>query len=627
MKRLLALALATINSRWSDASAVSSCSNISLNYGTAKIADEYWCPVSTNEPMPRQICNSLWHMALRGDFDIQTRLAMPKYDCGDEPPHMVHFCFLEAGKDSAARLKPGKDCVNFVTAASSDEDYFAIPIQNLPSAGPVAIRFLRNGATWLVEVDGVVRATWNESFDFEYFGWYPRRSNHLMQFESLHINSADGCPLTLLQGETQPEFSKCSDECKQLIVNCDRGEIRFQDCLGICTRHRCSPWLTILASSGAVLWSLLLGWVTFGGARLLCAPRAVSLTMGVAVTTVMLICGVLLPFVSTYPFACAEVRVEDTALIGHVYPLMILGAGGSLAGFAVSVTQWRQWRKPLGQSSSVYFILAGVFNAFGVSGSLFSSCYRSDFSGLGRQLVTVWAIGSVVSNVVLQDLIIKRTSLINKSASLKRLRVLFWAEVILVGILFVGVVIAETLRRELADVIFHALFVLSGLAIFSIFVCDLVFTASACLIFHRALQSFDDHQSRAGVDLQHQHARLTASDLARLNTVLILASMITTSLFYASMLANLICRLLDTHMATSLSIFYACWLLDSLSNDVCVIFVGFGPIAESLTVIASPTSAHADSPHGPGIAVVAADTIGSSVPSHVDTELSGQASL
>ena len=108
---------------------------------------------------------------------------------------------------------------------------------------------------------------------------------------------------------------------------------------------------------------------------------------------------------------------------------------------------------------------------------------------------------------------------------------------------------------------------------------------------------------------------------------IIVISMLTTSLFYASMLGNLVGRVLTIDPAPLLPAVYFSWLLDSLFNDVCVVTIGFGPIAGALAAIGPTTGVNADRSEASEGVSVAAEAIGASMASRMGEDLSTRMAL
>ena len=80
---------------------------------------------------------------------------------------------------------------------------------------------------------------------------------------------------------------------------------------------------------------------------------------------------------------------------------------------------------------------------------------------------------------------------------------------------------------------------------------------------------------------------------AKINLFLVVASVLTTSLFYISLIvaASVFVGEDNTDETKRRAAFvFISWLMDSLFNDACVLFVGFGPISDSLTTIREATA-------------------------------------
>merc|ERR1712070_1073321 len=75
-------------------------------------------------------------------------------------------------------------------------------------------------------------------------------------------------------------------------------------------------------------------------------------------------------------------------------------------------------------------------------------------------------------------------------------------------------------------------------------------------------------------------------------------SVTTTTLFYLTSFGAMVLVLLDADnplykeeqlMKASSAVFIA-WLLDTIFNDLCILFVGFGPTTDALTAVANVAS-------------------------------------
>ena len=80
--------------------------------------------------------------------------------------------------------------------------------------------------------------------------------------------------------------------------------------------------------------------------------------------------------------------------------------------------------------------------------------------------------------------------------------------------------------------------------------------------------------------------------LAKVNLCLVGVSMVTTTLFYLALVANICAGAFEGSENMDLvGLVYITWLLDSLFNVVCVLLVGFGPIHRSLGVVGAEVTA------------------------------------
>eukprot|EP00746_Dinoflagellata_sp_MGD_P151661 gnl/MRDRNA2_/MRDRNA2_83178_c0_seq2.p1 gnl/MRDRNA2_/MRDRNA2_83178_c0~~gnl/MRDRNA2_/MRDRNA2_83178_c0_seq2.p1 ORF type:complete len:188 (-),score=20.87 gnl/MRDRNA2_/MRDRNA2_83178_c0_seq2:367-930(-) len=124
----------------------------------------------------------------------------------------------------------------------------------------------------------------------------------------------------------------------------------------------------------------------------------------------------------------------------------------------------------------------------------------------------------------------------------------------------------------LAIILFTLLFVL----------LDLLFSCASSVAMRSGLKKIREGPNALGREVL----------LAKVNLVLVMASVVTTSLFYFSFIVMMITLMGDfsrgnfrEELNRRMAFFFISWLLDSLFNDACVVFVGFGATADALTII------------------------------------------
>merc|ERR1711953_496221 len=81
---------------------------------------------------------------------------------------------------------------------------------------------------------------------------------------------------------------------------------------------------------------------------------------------------------------------------------------------------------------------------------------------------------------------------------------------------------------------------------------------------------------------------------ARLNLVLVVLSVTTTTVFYLAFVFMTFAWVVDTSEAEverRFAFLFVAWLFDSIFNDVCVTFVGFGPTSNALTTVGETAKA------------------------------------
>lgn len=150
---------------------------------------------------------------------------------------------------------------------------------------------------------------------------------------------------------------------------------------------------------------------------------------------------------------------------------------------------------------------------------------------------------------------------------------------------------------------------MSGISVLGFWLMDLAFSIIVFRIMWNALQSvrLAKKPSASG-----QNALAQAVFVAKLNLVTVVVSVSTTTGLYIA--AMVLSALESSHQqsATAVAAIFISWLLDSLSNDVCAIVVGFGSSHSALEVVSTACNA---------------DVIGcpvSSVLPHVEVSVVGQ---
>ena len=249
----------------------------------------------------------------------------------------------------------------------------------------------------------------------------------------------------------------------------------------------------------------------------------------------------------------------------------------------------------------VYFVMATAFNLCGVFSILHMTCDMNH--SLGTPLFAVWTGSSFVTNVMLQKIVLMRAALVDKSKWPSFLRVIFHAEVCAGVVMFGGCIwFGALLSREGSGThasekareiysIDYLMVCVCGLFVF----LDFVFSCTASVVMYVGLRTFQQqasgHLSTRSSDEGASGLLKTAADraarvivFARLNLVLVCLSVTTSTLFYLTIAAVALFGDFERQSIEKTVCFIA-WLADSLFNDVCITYVGFGPTEDVLTAI------------------------------------------
>jgi len=383
-------------------------------------------------------------------------------------------------------------------------------------------------------------------------------------------------------------------------------------------RAQSPPFPTWISVLGALLLAIVLGLTACWSSRLLDCGPCVSCACGVSVGIVSLVISSL-PLLTHYPHLCAEARFpeEEISFLGlQVYPIVAIGASGSFGGLIVAAVQQRtRPRTPLGRNACMYFLLAASSNVVGVVSALHFSCQRN--FALGLPLSAVWVSTSWLSNLILQKIVVMRAALIDDSMLPSCLSRLLVIEAILASALGVVATVGAVSKAQASDV--FIVFAGSSIAVFIL--CDLIFSVLSCMVMRKAVQEIC-RRPQTALELQDSSGEFFSADglaraifLTKLNLVLVALSVSTTSFFYLALVGNIVASSGQSEnnlTPRSVALSYISWLLDSMFNDVCVVFIGFGPTASALRTVG--TAANPDVP-GEAVppasgAVPAADTLG-----------------
>eukprot|EP00747_Dinoflagellata_sp_TGD_P215235 gnl/TRDRNA2_/TRDRNA2_87952_c0_seq1.p1 gnl/TRDRNA2_/TRDRNA2_87952_c0~~gnl/TRDRNA2_/TRDRNA2_87952_c0_seq1.p1 ORF type:complete len:462 (-),score=67.39 gnl/TRDRNA2_/TRDRNA2_87952_c0_seq1:21-1385(-) len=405
-----------------------------------------------------------------------------------------------------------------------------------------------------------------------------------------------------------PPASPCWTRCGDTLQHGGRNRL-WSDCLYQC--HGETSTLSTEIGLGLVILSTLsFGCAAWATCRVLEIPKPVAALSGLMASIAVLAIG-LLPASTRYPLYCAEVCWKDEAGL-QVYPIAFLGAGGSFYGLAVAIA-WLL-AKPchrLGKAAVIYLSTVSICNLCGVIGVLHMSCHAETYTGL--PFYAAWLVSSFATNLGLQRIVVMKAALIDKSHQPHALKLIFRAEMAIAALLFSGTVFmavaasTEIFKGGDADppqvgngIGWRTLHIVAWLmacvsALFVVF--DLMFSCKAAMAMYSGMEQMRQQMSKGQIapppgedngflDWPGRVAHVFL--LAKINLMLVVMSVTTTTIYYVSFVTITISITQevdkDVYYARVGFLFMA-WLLDSLFNDACVTFVGFGPTADALATV------------------------------------------
>jgi len=368
----------------------------------------------------------------------------------------------------------------------------------------------------------------------------------------------------------------------------------------------------IILIAGVLALSAFVGALT--SAAVYCfamgGPCVAAVTAAFAASAVALL-GLIPVVASANPILCAEVYFHEQGRAHAYFPIALIGAGGSVVGLAIACTKLGStgWRclPGLAKTATMYFVAATISNALGATAAMTSTCMVLDLEAndFHRLVLAAWASGTFASNLILQKLLVDRAHMLERSRSSTCLHKTYRAELAILLLAVVSVFISFMVQvLSIRDPLFWALHnSVQGLLVVAFWLLDLVFSCLVCRIILNSLRSVQ--LSKASSTLSGEDTLVHAVSVAKLNLATICISVSTTTLFYIAVILGLALQgsasAADSEAAVILSLF-----LDSISNDVCAIIVGFGSTdaalqivntAQNADVIGNPlphTSSHAE---------------------------------
>lgn len=412
----------------------------------------------------------------------------------------------------------------------------------------------------------------------------------------------------LFQDTTRPrrclaELRSCCSKCKADaadLVHCRWTCSRLLDSSGVPRKSDLS--MIALPCCVAPILAIIVGFST----RALAFPRPHRFIAGLTSGVGVIVLG-LLPFATMAPQLCGQVSFQNNYDgIATIYPLALLMEAGSIGGLSISFA-WLFFRcfGSLGKLAVLYFVLACVLNLSGVIGVLSVTCNGS--LHVGMPFYAAWLSGSFVTNLVLQRIVLTCGLLVRAGMLQTAMRYTFNIEVATALILLASLVVSSLgapgrIRMAFAD--FAGYCVALTTLLFMLLDALFSFTSSAAMVLGlRKIQGIKTQSTTSSAQVATGPFSRDELDrvifFARADLVLVVLSMATTSLFYVSLLNFLLIaargrsELEGGDHSGALSLVYLSMLLDSIFNDACVVFVGFGPIESALRAVGAMASEEA----------------------------------
>merc|ERR1712187_222400 len=231
----------------------------------------------------------------------------------------------------------------------------------------------------------------------------------------------------------------------------------------------------------------------------------------------------------------------------------------------------------MGKLAAGYFVLVAVCNTAGTIGVLHMSCHQEHLTGLPFYIG--WIVSSFITNLFLQKIVVIRAALVDKSRLPSLLRCLFWVEASIAVILFVGpmfLAIKVSTRNyegmssrhddnKEADEMGHTTtkLVASVVVMISLLfiIFDLIFSCVSAMAMRSGISKIKEIMVSGGGSvvsktlsqsngLLHWTSSLDrAIFFARINLILVVVSVMTTTVFYVAFTFMTLAWVVDTSEA------------------------------------------------------------------------------
>eukprot|EP00930_Biecheleria_cincta_P016633 TRINITY_DN13448_c1_g1_i4.p1 TRINITY_DN13448_c1_g1~~TRINITY_DN13448_c1_g1_i4.p1 ORF type:complete len:380 (-),score=40.67 TRINITY_DN13448_c1_g1_i4:103-1242(-) len=291
---------------------------------------------------------------------------------------------------------------------------------------------------------------------------------------------------------------------------------------------------------------------------------------------------------------CAEVEVTRYLDNSLTFPLMLITAGFSFLGciIAIAVLWCRGWQEcdELPKTARGYFTLAALVNLVGALGAMLESC--TDFGG-SRYIVQFAMSASIVTNLVLQRLLLARAVSIDCTGRSGCLRHVFRMEVcsLLLGCVCLCISMIAY-ASGIQDVVFWDITNCVALLLIAAFwVLDFLFSLRISFVTYAALQQEHRLEYAPATTSSVSQTMRNARFAAKMEIAIVVVSVFTTTCFYVAASVMVACDSFGSPSKLVTGFILAAWTLDSLSNDSCAIFLGFGSTSIPLKIVSRAGSA------------------------------------
>jgi len=287
------------------------------------------------------------------------------------------------------------------------------------------------------------------------------------------------------------------------------------------------------------------------------------------------------------------VRRRDLSTVLPRFGRLLLRPGGVLR-LALLGIPWSSWQGRNCLSRDGYYVQL-------LWGILQMTCEQEHSRGF--PFYALWMASTLVTNLMLQRiLLIKATELprylriVFQTEVVAVLAMCCWMAAVVIYMQYLSTSLSVSLSQMPKDDVFVISMVSITICSYAVFVIiDCVFSYFAAKAMHAGLQRVRRLMLVSPVRLCDTGESLRTGDgharalaFTKINLALVILSVSTTSMYYFAAAMVLVSTFnvgIAEQQHALLNFLWLAWLLDSLFNNLCVVFVGFGPTEEVLTAV------------------------------------------